>query len=599
MKKKLNNDDLDEKGVDTKYYLFYQIWSELTDEKTLDTYQFKIMNTISALEELEKVLNRRVAGYYSSNKNVEDCMKETCSLVRNDSVLKEYYPVIRTRLLSHLGMKCESDAAQKTLIHRLEYCLKIVREDYFEKLIVSLEKSINDNDVEKIIKKANQLVSCCISRGWSAKVLGKIISRLNESKNNLDKWESFKNRLLNKNLDEYRIFLPLRIRPRNAAGQRNTDALVDVKKKIQAMDISLVEGSRIAEEYPELENKVSQEQTYIDLNKKSYDIYTASHKAISEYAKVLNILSFYNLIEAWNIQDISWVVVNVSNRYNVLLKSKDLYSTYDYMEGANGIFKSSRELDKNEKGILKTKLLATYSYANIGKASYSQEDKFINLWVALESLCRTDMYENIISNVLETVPPALCSRYIYRCFRNFAEDCLRCNIAFDLTTESVNLRHPEKEKVVRDIIAVLKDEQLYQEVLEKCRVNNLLFERCKEMKELATNPEVMFAKIENHYENVKRQISRLYRIRNEIAHSALNDAVPLTHYIEHLEDYLATFVSEVVKCWEKHQGSNVEEIFEMIKDNYKEYSDIRSAKKQANPGELLEGLRASGIVALI
>lgn len=50
MKKKLNNDDLDERDVDTKYYLFYQIWSELTDEKTLDTYQFKIMNTISALE---------------------------------------------------------------------------------------------------------------------------------------------------------------------------------------------------------------------------------------------------------------------------------------------------------------------------------------------------------------------------------------------------------------------------------------------------------------------------------------------------------------------------------------------------------------------
>lgn len=189
--------------------------------------------------------------------------------------------------------------------------------------------------------------------------------------------------------------------------------------------------------------------------------------------------------------------------------------------------------------------------------------------------------------------------YIYRCFRNFAEDCLRCNIVFDLTTRIVNLRHPDKEKVVRDIIAVLKDEQLYQEVLENCRVNNLLFERCKEMKELATNPEVMFAKIENHYENVKRQISRLYRIRNEIAHSALNDAVSLTHYIEHLEDYLATFVSEVIKYWEKHQGSNVEEIFEMIKDNYKEYSDIRSAKKQANPGELLEGMRASGIIALI
>ena len=68
-----------------------------------------------------------------------------------------------------------------------------------------------------------------------------------------------------------------------------------------------------------------------------------------------------------------------------------------------------------------------------------QEDKFINLWVALESLCRTDMYENIISNVLETVPPALCLKYIYRCYRNFAEDCLRCNVNFDLSTTNIQL----------------------------------------------------------------------------------------------------------------------------------------------------------------
>ena len=103
--------------------------------------------------------------------------------------------------------------------------------------------------------------------------------------------------------------MPLRIRPRNAAGQRNTDALVDVKKKIQAMDISLVEGSRIAEEYPELGNKVSQEQTYIDLNKKSYDIYTASHKAISEYAKVLNILRLEGKAEEKNMVDCFGIAV--------------------------------------------------------------------------------------------------------------------------------------------------------------------------------------------------------------------------------------------------------------------------------------------------
>ena len=168
-----------------------------------------------------------------------------------------------------------------------------------------------------------------------------------------------------------------------------------------------------------------------------------------------------------------------------------------------------------------------------------------------------------------------------------------------MSTKNLQLKHPDKAKVVKDIISALNDNQLYQEILDKCTVNNLLIERCKEMHNLATDAETMFGRIDSHYLNVKRQLSRLYRIRNEIAHSALNDTTPLLQYIEHLEDYLTTFVSEIVQCWEKHRDSDVEEIFEMIKDNYREYSDIRSAKKQTNSKPLLDNLRTTGIISLI
>ena len=55
----------------------------------------------------------------------------------------------------------------------------------------------------------------------------------------------------------------------------------------------------------------------------------------------------------------------------------------------------------------------------------------MNLWVALESLARTDMYADIISCVKDTVPAAVCIRYIYRIVRNYVEDCSRCGIRFD------------------------------------------------------------------------------------------------------------------------------------------------------------------------
>lgn len=591
--------DLNEKNVDPKYFLFYQLWLELTDEKTLDTYQFKIMNTISALEELKKVLIQRLNRHHSDNKNIEECSKELLQLVGKDYVLKEQYPIIKNRLLSHLSLKCDTDATQRTLIHQIDYCLKIIKKDYFQKLMLSLEESIENNIISEIIGKTNQLVSCCVARGWSAKALGKLISILNDTGSHPENWNHFKNRMLNENLDEYRICIPLCIRPISAAGQKNIEALEKVKIRICDMGISLVDGQNIIDEYPNLQENVKSNQPYVDIREKSYDVYSASHRAISTYANVLNALSFYNLVEAWNIRDVSWIAVNTTNGYKCLMKSRDLYSTYDYLEGASRIFRSSEELDKSTKGTLKAKLRATYSYANIGKVSYAQEDKYINLWVALESLCRTDMYPNIISNVLETVPAALCSKYIYRCIRNFAEDCLRCGVNFDLSVKNIQLKHPDKKKVVEEIISALNNNELYNEMLDKCAVNSLLSERCEEMYKLATDAEIMFSRIDQHYSNVKWQLSRLYRIRNEIAHSALNDTVSLLQYIEHLEDYLTTFVAEIIQCWEDHRDSDVEEIFEMIKDNYREYSDIRGAKKNANPKTLLGDLRETGIIALI
>lgn len=42
MVKGSNNIDLQQKNVDSKYFYFFQLWQELTDSRTLDSYQFKI-----------------------------------------------------------------------------------------------------------------------------------------------------------------------------------------------------------------------------------------------------------------------------------------------------------------------------------------------------------------------------------------------------------------------------------------------------------------------------------------------------------------------------------------------------------------------------
>ena len=70
---------------------------------------------------------------------------------------------------------------------------------------------------------------------------------------------------------------------------------------------------------------------------------------------------------------------------------------------------------------------------------------------------------------------ALCLRYIYQHFRNFVEDCLRCNIdlSFSFKRVDTSLRR-DKEEVVKDIIEVFNDTTLYNELLSKCAINDLL-----------------------------------------------------------------------------------------------------------------------------
>lgn len=600
MVKNYNNADLAENNVDSKYYLLYQLWKELTAKKTLDTYQFRLMNTLSTLKELKKVIKQRLNRYHNSNHNIDDCKNETLEIIKDDLVLQEQYPVVRTRLISHLGEKTDTDARQRVLLHQIDYALKIIEPHYFDKLVDSLKQSVDNREAFAILYKTNQVVSCCSSKGWSNNALYSVIGTLNGSKTDSLAWDKFKNKLCAVESEEYHILLPFKIRAINVPGQNKDAARERVLDEINRMGLQTIKAAEVLEQYSFLtDTDLEKNQIYLLATVSAHDVYSASHLAITKIANTLNILSFYSLTEPWSIRDISWLAVNPSNGYKLLLKSKDLYSTYDYLEGANKIFRSSKELDRNAMPNVKLKLQAAYSYANMGKVSYAQTEKYINTWVALESLCRTEMYENIIENVLETVPPALCLRYIYRCFRNFAEDCVRCGLDFTFSSDTINLKQPSKENMVKDIIKLFNNEMLYAELQEKCKVNDLLIERCKEMHLLATDGNRMFTRIDRHYKNVKRQLSRLYRLRNEIAHSALNDEASLIRHIEHLDDYLASFVAEVVMCWERNPQISIENIFEIIKDNYNEYVDIKSSKKGASPMLLLEDLKETGIISLV
>lgn len=597
MKSYTNDVELSQRSIDSKYWVLYQVWKELTDFRTLDSYQYRIMNSLSAISELVNVLNNRLCRIDASNHNIDECKSETMAIIKEDYVLKKYYYSYWSILISHLNGKTETDAQQRALRYQLEYIYNQIAVGYFEKLVDELEKSLEDGDADSIIKNANQVVSNCVTRGWSATALYDFADILIDSQVDDTKWNIFKEKVLKSQPDEYHVLIPLRVRiiANRATHESQEEKLID---NIKGLGIAVLNVETLTEMYGYV-SELSADTKYLDIAIWAFDYYSASHTALSKYADILNMFSFYNVIEAWNIKDINWHVLNIGLQQSKKMSSKDLYGTYAYLEGAAKILRESLAIAQGD-GKLKARLNATYSYANMSRASYALEEKYMNMWVALESLCRSDVYENIISNVLETVPAALCNRYIYRKYRNFSEDCKRCGVNLVFSTCTYQISNPDKHQLVSDMLAILKDKELYAELLEKCKVNSLLAYRCTELHELAADGEKLINAITMHHKNVRQQLCRLYRGRNAIAHTAEMEDVQMVRYIEHLEDYLSEFVAEVIRAIEEKQIDQMELVFEMLKDNYRQFSDIVNGKKKNGSYLVLErGLFCTGIINLI
>lgn len=594
-----NDAELLVKKIDEKYIMFYQVWKELTDKRTMDSYQYRVMNSLSILSELNTVIGMRLNRSYATNHNVDECRSEAVTIIKRDSIIKKHYPSLWQCLIKHLSTKTETDSQLRALYYQIQYAYEVLASDYVAYLVDELEKDINSGIEDQVIIKTNMLISCCATKGWSTTALWGLVDILLDSATDITKWEIFKKRILSSNEDNYIVYIPLFLRYKSNGVARPVMA-EKVKEELRDMGISVLSREKIIESDGEWKNRLIPDKDFMVIPVQAFDYYSACHKAIDNGSDILSLLSFYNYIESWNSRDLTCWVVNEETLETLNLKSKRLYASYDYMYSNYEAFKAAKNISKDNSSSLSKKLHASYAYANMGKDSGSQEEKFMNIWVALESLCRSNVYENIISNVLETVPPALCSRYIYLHFRNFIEDCERCEVNLKFSEGDYSFcSGKSRQAQVKDIISILRNQVLTTELEKRCNINRLLHQRYKEMNRIANNREDMFNKIIQHHSNVRKQLSRLYRIRNSIAHTGMISKSSLIIFIEHLEDYLASFVSEVIRCANKKQENSAEVVFEIIKDNYNVFADIVSSKKQVDTKGILSELTSSGIVELV
>ncbi len=589
-----NDEKLANKKVDSKVVPLYQVWQELVHVQTLDVYQYRVLTSFSTLKELLAVIEKTQQGLFTTDDNIDACRLETLYILKQDKVLEKYNKPLLNRLQAALGKKPTAPAEKNRLAYHLKYAIGILQPVYMEWVLTELEASVACGNVGDIEYFANIASSQAIHNGWSPSALYDMLRFFRDSRPFPEQWSNFRNELLSDSFYSHDVLINVPFAKLSGAEQTHARQVLD------QLGLELKAYADIVAQYQnigDIAQLIKAEKRYFRITVDAKDIYSASHIAISKLATVLNLASFYNLVDAWDLKSVVIVTINNYNSYHRSFTAESLYTTYDYLDSSGRVFESTRKIfSDGTKRTICDRLQGAFSYTNISRSSLFQEEKYMNLWVALESLARTDMYSSIISNVKETVPAAICIRYIYRIVRNFAEDCKRCHVDLSFDSISVDLEQLTKQKMVKEIISIFGDSTLFTQMLDKCSVNTLLKHRCDNVHKLLTDVDFAFRKIENHYNRVSWQIQRLYRIRNEIAHAALREQTSLIVYIEHLNDYLSTYISEIVTDITEKNLDTFEEALCYIRDNY----DVFVALYRENQkGILAADVLSSGIISLI
>lgn len=580
-----NDSRLRQKNVDNKYIFFFQRWQELLESRTLDMYQYNILNTYVACVELIDVIEKTMSGLLTSRINVDDCKDEALSIVKCDEILEKHNRPLRNLLLRILGSKIDGKArgdilddkngAQYISLNRLKFQLQTpvrqLEQHYLSYVLEELKASIDAQDKAKTEICMKALISQCISMGWSTKGLFLLSELFEGEKSELEKWTAFKNRITTDGNTFFEIYYSIKIETRPGMGVEN------VRDTIRAVGLRINTGSEIIngdENRRDLYSKLSAETTYIISEVSAADLYSAVLAVINTLNSKLSIATFYNTISPWIANSPQIVAYNKSSHTALALRLTDIFKTYDYIDSNNGVFEDTNRIFTNgAKEHITTKLSAAFAYTNLSRSSLFQETKYISLWIALESVMRTGQYSDIISHVKFVLPEILCIRYFYRMVRNFSEDCIRCGFKTE-TSIGIDMQSANKKELVKQLICIFRDSQAYQVLHTRCSANSLLDYRCSEIHELLNDPTAIIQKFEHYTQKIRWHIQRLYRIRNEITHSAFQEDKSLVIYIEHLYTYLAQLMSEVVYYVEHKNVSTVEEAYAIILESYRTYYEL-------------------------
>lgn len=536
--------------LDYRQDFFIKIYAEKLNLSNPFFIQARLGTVFSCANEIKLYINSYQ--YTKNSTYITNGIDELIEIIDKDEIILElleddweYFK------LSFKEIKNNLNNENKFILKNILNSILSFKDSYEKLLLGNLKKSIFSNSdlnrKDRVLKNIENQVSRYISfqldNGFSNVYLFNRLqhfTRLNNygDKNFEQKFDSIFDKISNERLN-FKIYFLI----------SDLKNFRDIRNEIeQNENVKIYENVNdlITKIYADKILKKNDSDKYLEVSVESSDYMAASFTARKILDKLLDIV-FYTAKVSFKLSDICIVKtlkdLTPTHEVSILEMSQKTYVETSLYSARYPFFKFN-EIIENLDTIDGSQLVQSLRYVRLTRNINSNEQKILNLWIALESLFSWKGDEAILTILLKYVPKiyaevALISRldlalYIIRkCNNKIIEDKLNRSLGY------------------KDVLDIFSDQSLAEKVYNSLGDDLLIYRWCS-LNDIFKDKKNIKRQVEKTELDVSRQIRRMYFLRNKITHTGFyTDINPILTL--HLMDYIQVCYVAINKALKESQ----------------------------------------------
>lgn len=531
-------------NVQAPLHRFFTLhWAELFDENTPDTWQVRTCNVNVLMDEIVAVADvaKQQDGY---RRVLNDLAAESLACARRDPVISRFYPFVAAYL--EPWQKRVPSGGEIDEIRRVAAVVKGNLVDYRERAIGLVREYLNSAASNKKADLYDATMSLAVEvsqTGYSTEHLSRVFQNSITASSGDDFLTRFDCMMQAFSGQEQRFavtFLPEGVR--RAIGRMSLPSDIEVQVGRPAQ---LGPGAE-ADFY----RQGSAQDVFVTVHSTATDPVSARHRAEQRLSQLFAAMNVYGVECDFRLKVSVALVRGPENGRELVTPSE---SRLGHLRNTKSVHvKAARLLEILDRPEVAgtPQLQAALQYHRLSLLSTNDEARLVNLWVAVESLCR-GQEGSIIDRVCSRLAPSVALGNIRKILTSLAiyvrmfwreDDAKRDALLKLFPNSDAKTLGPE------DLLSVLLQPDDGTEVCELLRLLSehplLCYRLFRVKKGLLANAKSLGECLKQHHQNVEWQLRRIYRVRNEILHSGRT--VPyLRHLIQHLRTYLLVTVQSL------------------------------------------------------